>query len=156
MFKKNKKTFDYIFVAGCFGAECGPKQYCSSSSKKCVCIKNYKWDQAGERCVYSPGKDLPCSLYLAHCGLKPLSHWDATRSRLFWESIRELVSKPSPNVRMTPQSPRMHRELVAYGSQKFQTCNTFLCDTNHRKTIALSHRMRRKPVALTLRRHIAI
>ena len=49
---------------------------------------------------------------------KPLSQRDAMSSRLFCKSIRELVSKPSPNVRMGSQCPRKHLELVANGSPK--------------------------------------
>ena len=58
------------------------------------------------------------------------------------------VAKLSRNVRMVSQSPRMHRELVANGSPKFLTCNSFLCDKNYRKTVAKSSHMSRDLIAI--------
>ena len=70
-----------------------------------------------------------------------LSPWDATSSRMFCESIRELVTKQSPNVCIGRRGPRMHRKLRQKSSQ------------NNRQVIACvanPSRIRRQPFTYTL------
>ena len=71
--------------------------------------------------------------------LKPISHWDATSSRLFCKSILETVAKRSHGIAKCSHASRTGREHVA----KIETYNTFLCDKNHRKTVAKSSHMSR-------------
>ena len=61
-------------------------------------------------------------------------------SRLFCESICEVVFKPSPNGQMGSLNPHMHLEPVVNDSPKSITCNTFFVrqklSQNNRQVIA--------------------
>ena len=87
--------------------------------------------------------------------VKPLSHWDATSSRLFCESIRELVSKPFAWQRKVLDCIANCSRTVR---ESFKYEGLFRATKNHRKIVARSSqvsRIRRQPFA-NVRRHIAI